>query len=329
MSALDIRSLGQAIAAALHERIGDSDSEQDCEEMRRDGAGFGASRGPPQQHLRAYSAPQARPAQSGLVIGAGPASNLVATADSSGMRPGTASFVLEGIHPDATDAQVRNLVWPLVGNLHDFQRLARHSGVAAGSKAYRIEVDAADSGRLLNPTSWPAGLRVRPWTEKQKKRRTFPATLLAPGPRQQQQQQQQPYSVEGGDGRPQRGHWASAAPQQQQQQFHSGEGGDGRPQRGYWASAAPQQQQQQQSHSGEGGDGRPQRGHWASAAPQQQQQQQQSHSGEGGGGRPQRGHWPSATPQQQQSHSGEGGDGRPQRGHWAFSRAPAAAVSLW
>ena len=329
---LELQSLGQAIAAALHERAGDNDSEPDRGEMRRLGAVDEASLPPPQQFRNVNSASQS-PAQWTPVIGAGPASDLVATAD-SGVRPTTASFVLEGIHPDATDAQVRNLVWPIVRNLHDFQRLSRHIGVAAGSKAYRIEVDTADTDRVLDPASWPAGLRVRPWTEK-RRGRSFPATQLAPGPQHQQlhpgeggggrsrpsasatPRQQQPRSGGGDGNRPQRGHGAPAVPQrrqqqqqqQQQQQPHFGEGG-GRSQRGYWAPAAPQQQQ---PHFGEG-VGRSQHGHWAPAAPQQQQ----PHFGEGGG-RSQRGYWAPAAPQQQ-PHFGESDDGRSQRDYWAASQ---------
>ena len=74
--------------------------------------------------------------------------------------------MLEGFQEDVTDSSVRNLVWPLVGNLHDFQRLRKHSGLAQGLKAYRIEVDAKDASRVMEACNWPSGLRIRPWTDK-------------------------------------------------------------------------------------------------------------------------------------------------------------------
>ena len=64
----------------------------------------------------------------------------------------TASFLIEGFRPDLTDAQVHALVSSIVSRLYNFYQVARHSGVAAGTKAYRIEVDQEASFQVLDCT---------------------------------------------------------------------------------------------------------------------------------------------------------------------------------
>ena len=95
------------------------------------------------------------------ITGSGPASELV-TSEAARAGPPSAAFLVDGFHRDVSDAQVRNLVWPLVSNLHQCQR-ARLRGLQAGARAYRIVVDATDSPAVLNPANWPAGLRVCTW----------------------------------------------------------------------------------------------------------------------------------------------------------------------
>ena len=114
----------------------------------------------PLRSAEGAAATRLSPAQPSRITGSGPASDLVATGatDASAV---TAAFRLEGLHPAASDAQVRNLIWPLVRNLHEFHETRR--GGRAGSKAYRIVVDAADSSAVLNPANWPAGLHVSAW----------------------------------------------------------------------------------------------------------------------------------------------------------------------
>ena len=95
------------------------------------------------------------------ITGSGPASELV-TSDAAHAGPPSAAFLIDGFHRNVSDAQVRNLVWPLVSNLHQCQR-ARLRGLQAGARAYRIVVDATDSPAVLNPANWPAGLRICTW----------------------------------------------------------------------------------------------------------------------------------------------------------------------
>ena len=103
-------------------------------------------------------------AQRSGITGSGPASDLVATG-TQGTSSSTAAFLIDGIHPEASSAQVRNLVWPLVSNLHQCHE-TRRGGVQAGAKAYRIVVDAEDGAAVLTPANWPAGLRVRAWSRQ-------------------------------------------------------------------------------------------------------------------------------------------------------------------
>ena len=200
-TSLDLQSLGMAIAAAMEARAGHSESEVDGDpwpapgrparavhrqpsSTRRAGmssasatssnAGVG---GPAraavlqksQIHLaRNVGRPSAEVDRPSLITGTGAPSGLVATSADPGERPTRASYVLEGIAPDATDNQVRAMVSPLVQGLHELRRLKRHSGAASGLKAFKIQVDAADHPWIMNPANWPAGLRVCPWTVKQK-----------------------------------------------------------------------------------------------------------------------------------------------------------------
>lgn len=185
---LDLSLLGKEIAAALRSEAGDSDdddpgsvtgpaAELSAPEVpsRNATTGYASGHGPwkkvtPRrraQHSRGQGdvAPAARQQASTTVLGSGPPSDMVGQL-SAPDSTATASFVLEGFQQDVSDSAVRNLVWPLVGNLHDFQRLRKHSGIARGLKAYKIEVDAVDSRRVMEARKWPAGLRIRPWTEK-------------------------------------------------------------------------------------------------------------------------------------------------------------------
>ena len=173
---IDLRALGGAIASALQWRAGESevDSEPDLpvptvdlprrrlgtanrqsrssaapSETRPGGAATGsemASADPPVCH--------------GQVTGTGPASDLIMdpTARPESNRK---KFILEGFRLDVADRTVRDLVWEVVRNLHDFQRLPRRDAAAQPAKAYLIVVDAADEAQVMNPASWPAGLTVR------------------------------------------------------------------------------------------------------------------------------------------------------------------------
>ena len=98
------------------------------------------------------------------ITGSGPTSELVVTG-SPDSSSSTAAFLLDGIRPEASDAQVRNLVWPLVSNLHQCHRV-RRGGAQVGAKAYRIVVDTEDGDVVLNPANWPTGLRVCAWSHR-------------------------------------------------------------------------------------------------------------------------------------------------------------------
>ena len=117
----------------------------------------------PHSHADGPAAVRRSPKQSGIT-GSGPASELVEYTDDAHGR--TAAFLVDGILPEASDAQVRNLVWPLVSNLHQCHK-ARRGGMQVGTKAYRIVVDSADTTAVLNAANRPAGLRVYSWSEQQ------------------------------------------------------------------------------------------------------------------------------------------------------------------
>ena len=214
---LDLRSLAMAIVSAMQSQAPDSDSDAENDEwppLSRPSQG-GPTRSGPQRRFRrgtgsstsytpitranarselATSHPQnfsavgpaALPDRSSPITGTGTPSGLVATT-AAREQSSRATYVLEGIAHDASDSQVRAMVSPLVQRLHDFRRLSRHAGAASGLKAYRIEVDAADDPWVMNPVNWPAGLRVRPWTVKQRHEETFRAGEADRQPRQQQQ----------------------------------------------------------------------------------------------------------------------------------------------
>ena len=197
-ASLDLRSLGVAIASAMQSQAGDSGSEEDewpalsCSApggrgqtlpLRRAGKDNssavpftaavepGARSEPAMRPAQDHSAgvgggPSALAGRSPPITGSGAPSELVAAAAARYQAP-RATYVLEGFAHDATDSQVRNMVRPLVQQLHDFRRLSRHAGAKNGLKAYRIQVDPADDPWIMNPVNWPAGLRVRPWTVKQ------------------------------------------------------------------------------------------------------------------------------------------------------------------
>ena len=98
------------------------------------------------------------PVHPSAITGTGPTSRLVA-AGPVAPTPPTAAFLVEGFHPATSDGQVWDLVSPMVCNLHQCQEV-QCGGEQEGTKTYRIVVDAADCAAVLNPTHWPAGLRV-------------------------------------------------------------------------------------------------------------------------------------------------------------------------
>ena len=166
-ASLDLRALGESIACALQWRVGDSDSEPEQQNARAERV-----RGTAQPLDRCRTAkltatptsntpvtapgePTRRP---DMVTGSGPPSALIRDPSRHGSLK---KFILEGFRLDVTDSDVRSLVWTVVRNLHDFQRLSRRGSADSVSKAFQIEVDADDTDRILDPSSWPAGLVVR------------------------------------------------------------------------------------------------------------------------------------------------------------------------
>lgn len=168
---LDLRALGQSIAAALQWRVDDSDCESDIvpqetgAKSRHDGSPRreGNPRSAIPQPTRPHESVTAY--ESDHVTGVGAASDLVLPV---GARPAVphVKFSLEGFRADITDRDARSLVWSVVRNLHDFHRLPNRAANPQ-TKAYLIEVDAEDAVCVMDATKWPAGLTVR--------RRPFPA----------------------------------------------------------------------------------------------------------------------------------------------------------
>ena len=203
---IDVKELGASIAAALRSGAGDSDSDVSDDPdwpslpprvndgaRRRDLSTPGTRA---QQH-QASDAPNARQwdavamsrAPSGVaaataarqegrhrhtVMGAAPQPVVMTSAPAETV--GTLPFLLEGIRPETADAHVRNLVLKVTTSLQNFQRVKRHSGARRGLKAFRFDVDARDAAVVMSPSSWPAGLRVRPWTVKSADRQLPPVT---------------------------------------------------------------------------------------------------------------------------------------------------------
>ena len=166
---LDLRALGEAIASALHWRAGESESEPERPPAHA-GRCLGTAQFPDRcgatqtSAAPSSSAPVGDPGeltrQRNVVTGSGPPSVLIQ--DTSVPQVSRKeNFILEGIRMDATDRDVRNLVWGVVRNLHDFQRLPSRGSATSATRAFRIEVDADDADRVLDPSSWPAGLVVR------------------------------------------------------------------------------------------------------------------------------------------------------------------------
>lgn len=168
---LDLRALGEAIASALQWRVGESDSEPEqqpaCAE-RRPGSLRTAQ---PPDHRQAAPTTSASSSsaptgpgglirQRNVVTGSGPPSTLIQDA-SHRQESHKEKFILEGIRLDASDRDVRSLVWTVVSNLHDFQRLPSRGSAVSATRAFLIEIDADDAGRVLDPSSWPTGLVVR------------------------------------------------------------------------------------------------------------------------------------------------------------------------
>ena len=200
VAGIDLRALGGAIAAALQWRVGDSDdSESELAAPPTDPRSgqcgpVGPSGRPPAVPLGvrpSVTAPDCSPpteteprapagpaARRSVVTGAGPTSALVMCTDVSPERP-KRKFLLEGFRSDASDRDVRGLVQAAVQTLHNIHPLPRHDA-AGSSKTYMIEVDADDEARIMNPSTWPAGLTVRPRPVYRRRRgRTFRAAQPA------------------------------------------------------------------------------------------------------------------------------------------------------
>ena len=211
-ASLDLRSLGMAIACAMQSQAGDSDSEaggslpdhsartsvaraqprsrptsrRGADPLVRSKALPGAASEPKQIARPLETRPagsndadqavvRADRAKPKPITGSGAPSHLVAASAEADQTP-RATYVIEGIAPAARDDEVRDMISPLVQRLHYFRRLSRHSGAADGRKAYRFEVDATDDPWIMNPVNWPAGLRVRHWTDKLRgQQQPFPA----------------------------------------------------------------------------------------------------------------------------------------------------------
>lgn len=192
---IDLRALGGAIASALQWSVGDSDDSETelaapttCPASGRRGPAGLSSRAlaKPTSTQRAATDHDEGPmaetestarSSGGVVTGAGAVSDLVA---STAARPEfrRRKFVLEGFRPDASDRDVRGLVLSAVQHLHGFHSLPRHT--ADNSKAYFIEVSAADEASVLDPSSWPVGLTVRPkMINRRRRRRTFRSSQQA------------------------------------------------------------------------------------------------------------------------------------------------------
>ena len=204
---IDVKELGASIAAALRSGAGDSDSDVSDDPdwpslpprvnagaRRRDLSTPGTRA---QQH-QASDVPNARQwadavamsrAPSGVaaatavrqegrhrhtVMGAAPQPVIMTSAPAETV--GALPFLLEGIRPETADVHVRNLVLKVTTSLQNFQRVKRHSGARRGLKAFRFDVDARDAAVVMSPSSWPAGLRVRPWTVKSADRQLPPVT---------------------------------------------------------------------------------------------------------------------------------------------------------
>ncbi|XP_043220431.1 uncharacterized protein LOC122380898 [Amphibalanus amphitrite] len=165
---LDLRALGEAIAGALHWRVGDSDSEPEQQNTHTVSERRTAQ---PANHSQAAvptaaptsdtsaAAPGGPTRRQSMVTGSGPPSALIQEPPRQESRK--EKFILEGFRVDVADSDVRSLVWTVVRNLHDFQRVSRRGPAASVSKAFKIEVDAEDTDRILDPSSWPTGLVVR------------------------------------------------------------------------------------------------------------------------------------------------------------------------
>ena len=165
-AALDLRALGEAIASALQWRAGDSDSEPDLdkEPVNRAGPDAGIRQDRTQTArdvgTSGAAAPVSQTQKQNQVIGSGPSSDIVRDPETP-PEPRRVFFILEGVRLGAADRDVRNMVWGIVHNLHDFQRLPHRGLAAPSSKAYRIEIDESDAVPVMDPASWPAGLLVR------------------------------------------------------------------------------------------------------------------------------------------------------------------------
>ena len=205
-AAIDIRSLGRAIADAINWRVGDSDSESDCsasgQPHRRRGGGAPrpAARREPEPPTRPLDLAPSRPgsgldrpgiaarpaaanvdnrilAQRTAVAGTGAASDLVLVSSNTS-KPPTAIFIVGGFRPDAPDNDVRDLVQSVAGQLYGFQRLPAN-GSSAPAAAFMFEVAEFHSAAAMDPKRWPTGLSVRPKADKKGRRRRFPNAVVS------------------------------------------------------------------------------------------------------------------------------------------------------
>ena len=155
-AALDITGLGRAIAAALTsssaiDETGADEATVVGENVQRSMADAALSSSTPSS-----------------VVGTGePVDFHIAPVSTPPAAHGV--FVLERIHENTADRSVRALVYDVESNLHDFCRLRNGRD---GSKTFRVVVDEADAGAMLDPSRWPAGLHVRRWIKKPPKIRS-------------------------------------------------------------------------------------------------------------------------------------------------------------
>ena len=289
VAGIDIRALGGAIANALQWCVGDSEDSESELAAPPTGPRSG-QRGPASPSGRAPAAPSnARPfvkapdcspptetepcapagpaARRSVVAGTGPASALVMSPDVSPERP-KKRFLLEGFRSDASDLDVRALVQTAVQILHNFHPLPRHDA-AGTSKTYMIEVDADEEACIMSPSTWPAGLTVRPKPVYRRRRgRTFRAAQPATSdhnPTDWQSSGPSRYQISGENGE-WRGAAASTVSQQRRYEAvrHSGVTTGYRQEHGEWQVATNRRRRgQNQVGSSGNGAGRARQDHWA------------------------------------------------------------------
>ena len=283
---IDLRALGGAIASALQWRVGDSDDDSESELTAPTADPLRCRRGSadPSQCAPAQlssvrptaAAPHSSPptgsepaapigsaARPYRVTGTGASSDLV-MGSVTRPAPPTRKFILEGFRLDASDRDVSDLVRSAVCNLHGFHSLPRQDGL---SKAYMIEVGADEETRVMNPSTWPAGLTVRlKSTYRQRRKRSFRASQrTSPNRGSTVRQTAEPprhrMPEEGGE-------WSRAAPstaaeRRQHEAGQHSEATTGYPQEhGEWQLATNRRRRRGRNYAGNGA-GRTQQAHWS------------------------------------------------------------------